>query len=516
MRAMRLRGQPLPPPPPPHNERHRSSSPADLLLSWPNNSSIISSRTTANKGNHRRQRWACVSLALVVVTFVVAQVAVHKAFQTSIRHSLDSFLAAPMRNGISSSHSKVIDWMGFHPFADFIAAYYNGKNRFCETIDSARRQARDDSLPILFNISFSCDENFRQCAFGTGNVISALYGLRLAAQVYDKVELHVTCTDAETTKDSLVLPWLMGYYSPRTVESAQRLNEVSVDRACGEYETTPIAYLYREMRYDLRRMAIALVGVPDPHHPSAAFAREFLWSKSKGGYNEPQHASSQLPNPQRNDVPIFPAVELDDAVIHFRCGDLMDTDHPNFAFLRFAGYTKYISPEAQSIGILTQPFATGGQTRDIDATSEVRDRCRLVVESFVDFIHESHPHSRVTIRNDPNETIGLAYARMIMANETIAGVSTFGVFPVMATFGKGYLRSAVHPIRRFPNKWTTNPPLDQFVENLKIVEEPDHIMTGEMKKLWKRRGAKAVLAWFRGEKPGLIQRLLELFSWPKQ
>jgi hypothetical protein len=513
---MRPRGQP------PHKER-RSSPAAGLLFSLTNNN--LSTSRSANKGNnnhhhHRRRRWASAALAVFVGTFVVAQIAVNKAYQQSIVHSLDVFMATPsamMQHGITSSPRKVIHLTGLHPFAEFMIGYYGGKNRFCEAIDGARRQARGTTLlPILYNISFSCDENFRASGYGTGNVISALYGLRLAAQVYDNVELHFTCDDAETTKESLVLPWLTGYFSPRTVDSAQRLSEVSLDRACGEYETVPIAYLYREMMYDLRRMAVALVGVPDPHHPSADFAREFLWSQTKGGDDEPQ-ATFQLPNPQPHDKPIFPNVELDDAVIHFRCGDLMNYDHPNFAFLRFNGYTKYISPEARSIGILTQPFQTGGQTRDADVTSEVRDRCRLVVEDFVEYIHESHPHSRVTIRNDPNETISLAYARMIMANESIAGVSTFGVFPVMATFGKGYLRNAVHPRRKYPNKWTTNPPLDRFVENLKIVEEPDHIMSGEMKNLWKRRGAKAVVAWFRGDQPAsLIGRFLELFGWPKR
>jgi hypothetical protein len=70
-----------------------------------------------------------------------------------------------------------------------------------------------------------------------------------------------------------------------------------------------------------------------------------------------------------------------------------------------------------------------------------QNRCRIIAMSLVDYIQERFPSSRIQIHNGPNETILVAYARMIMANQSIAGMSTFGVFPVLATFGTGYLRS---------------------------------------------------------------------------
>jgi hypothetical protein len=48
---------------------------------------------------------------------------------------------------------------------------------------------------------------------------------------------------------------------------------------------------------------------------------------------------------------------------------------------------------------------------------------------------------RIMIHNGPNETIALAYARMIMAKQAIVGIGSFGVFPALATFGIGYIRN---------------------------------------------------------------------------
>ena len=40
----------------------------------------------------------------------------------------------------------------------------------------------------------------------------------------------------------------------------------------------------------------------------------------------------QLPSPKRNDPPLYSNVELDDVVIHFRCGDLISSNSAAFAF----------------------------------------------------------------------------------------------------------------------------------------------------------------------------------------
>jgi hypothetical protein len=176
-----------------------------------------------------------------------------------------------------------------------------------------------------------------------------------------------TCHDAEEVKKDLILPWLTGYFPGRLSGTESRYPMVTLAQACSGYQKAPIGRLHEEMQRNFRTMAIALVGVPGADHPSAEFAEKHLWSD--------EHSSTErrpyLPMPQQESDPVYPrgSVELDDAVIHFRCGDLMDSTHPNFGFMKFSGYTKFISPSARSIGILTQPFAAGGQMRGADAST---------------------------------------------------------------------------------------------------------------------------------------------------
>jgi hypothetical protein len=271
-------------------------------------------------------------------------------------------------------------------------------------------------------------------------------------------------------------------------------------------------------------MAIALVGIPAPDHPSAHFAKTHLWptaTSSNTGIatesNWPTEDSilageMQLSAPLKTDSPLLDsatsserfATSLDDAVIHFRCGDLMDSRHGEFDFLTFKGYTRYVSPEARTIGILTQPFAfsnvtasgvssTNAQVRLYDVAGPTADRCRIVVTALVEYIQKRHPTARITVRNSPNETIASTFARMIMANQTIAGTSSsFGLLPTLATFGTGYYsapkRNEVSPL----SQWL----LFELVDNVVVVENNKRAMVGAIQKLWETEGAKGVLKWF--------------------
>jgi hypothetical protein len=367
-------------------------------------------------------------------------------------------------------------WEGIDDMRYFAQSYFEGKNNtYCQRIDDERanhslvyRTAESDDslpspLPLTMEISFGCQELYAQSGYGTGNYISLIYGLRLATAVHENVGLDFTCHDADATKASLIIPWLTGWYPPRSRTTPSRYPQVSIDQGCSPYRTTHISLMYQEMQFDFRRMAIGLVGIPNENHPSAAFANEYL-SVSSSKEDDANDARTKMHLDVDPTNPVFArgSVDLDDAVIHFRCGDLMDSDHPNFAFLKFASYIQDISSEARSIGIITQPFAkvsndtvddtagtnntSLGQERWYDASSTTKDRCRTVVLAFVDFISERFPTSTVTIHNGPSETIALAYARMIMANQTVAGISTFGVFPVVASFGTAYLTNRTVPL----------------------------------------------------------------------
>jgi len=178
----------------------------------------------------------------------------------------------------------------------------------------------------------------------------------------------------------------------------------------------------------------------------------------------------------------------------FVLADLMASNHPSFGFMKFSGYTKYISKEARSIGILTQPFDKNPDSRKFDAGEAKRTRCRIVVLSLVDYIRERFPNASINIHNGPNETIALAYARMVMANQTIVGISSFGVFPGIGTFGTGYIRKPDFP--KVPNKFLINPRIDELTSNVVLIDEPQRIMCGAIKGLWQTQGEVGVLNWF--------------------
>jgi hypothetical protein len=422
------------------------------------------------------------------------------------------------------AHPMEYKWEGIEDMRYFAQTFFEGSNIYCDRIQQERQQYAHNSsqssfsmqqrLPLLrLTVSFGCAELFHKSGYGTGNYLSLLYALRLATAVNDNISLNLTCHDADATKGDLIVPWLTGYQPPRVSSMqhhpAQPYPTVSPSDSCASYHTSPIAAMIPDMQYDLRRMALGLVGI-DPRHSASA-----TWAKQHdlvSPHND-DTAAYQLHVPVHVDQPVYrlgqDIAPLDDAVIHFRCGDLMDSKHPNFAFVRFESYTRHIAPNTTSIGILTQPFQSrdNDQTRPCDATDTTLDRCRTVVLALVDYLQQRHPHARITIHNGPHETIALAYARMILARQTLAGLSTFGIFPVLATFGTAYLHQPRGP--QFVNGWlfrdaehgssNVNSTVIAAAPHVHLTYEDDYIMVADIKRKWETHGAKDVVAWFRNE-----------------
>ena len=84
---------------------------------------------------------------------------------------------------------------------------------------------------------------------------------------------------------------------------------------------------------------------------------------------------------------------------------------------------------------------------------------------------------------------------MVMAYQTVVGVSTFGIFPAVATFGRGYM---LRPLFKLANQQLMlDPyPIDDLVGNVVAIDEPEQLMAPEMKTLWETRGEVGVLDWF--------------------
>ena len=154
--------------------------------------------------------------------------------------------------------------------------------------------------------------------------------------------------------------------------------------------------------------------------------------------------------------PLIPGVELDDVAIHLRCGDVFGgARRSDFGMIKFSEYRKHISTSARTIGIVTQPFSKK-LVRRLDAPKA--KACREVTFLLVDYLKRFLPNSTISIRNGENETLPLAYARLAMANQTFTTISSFGIFPVIGTFGEGYFQASWWSGGRAVSPWASHIP----------------------------------------------------------
>jgi hypothetical protein len=385
----------------------------------------------------------------------------------------------------------VVQWQGLKALEKSLERFWLG-NMLCETIQEIRANASNSELPVIVNATFNCNELFSYSYMGSGNYVWLMYSMRLAAQKLKHVDLYLACDDAEETKHKLIVPWFTGRFYARNDDD--EFQTLSVPSVCGSYVVAPVVPIYNSIQRDLRRMAIGLVGIPSPDHPSAAFARTHLFRKDQ----DDSSSLMQLSDPAEGDIPPFPNSEflLDDVVIHFRCGDLMESENPAYGIMKFSSYAYHISPEARSIGIVTQPFDDKDtiQTRIEDTKGMQRARSRTVVTSFVAYIRLRFPNARIQIHTGPKETIALAFARMVMANQTISALSSFSVFPTIATFGTGYVLKPDNP--KAPSWWLLSPRIDEIANNVVLFEDVPPLMAPQIKTLWETTGAQDILDWF--------------------
>ena len=413
----------------------------------------------------------------------------------------------------------------------------------CQTVRALNRTFEDPI--VLFNASRNSIAQLCEAGRGTGNQLVHLFDLRFAAFAERRTALVLDCVDGAAAGTGhedgamalkagrgMIQPWLSGFF-PAGATMDSDFNMVMPDNYCPpppQYTDTasennehdrkliqsmPLRYMLPLARQDFRRMAVALVGIPDQASPInfavSQFEQEYLLPEAQNPPFSPAPATGniyRIPiHHYYQNGPIYPGVEFDDVVIHFRCGDvLMGAPGCGFHYVRFAEYTRLISPDAQSIGIVTQSFSLepGVQARGVDKLATTGDRCRkLVQEGLVAYIQERFPKAKISIRNGPNETIPLAYARMIMANQTLAlNPSTFSLFPALTTFGMGYYGK---PVTRKENRiqysWVNHhlaPNLYEH-EGFELLTFQSRLRAEDLANLWKVDGGDQVLEWFRNE-----------------
>mmetsp|Transcript_1786 Transcript_1786/g.2626 ORF Transcript_1786/g.2626 Transcript_1786/m.2626 type:complete len:447 (+) Transcript_1786:171-1511(+) len=327
-----------------------------------------------------------------------------------------------------------------HPF------WNKGMAQFCDLVrrrlnetEKYENEQKSSHQDVSVELKISCRDPFKVFGLGTGNIVMAVYGLRLTAASLG-VGFTFRCQEDEITTTSLgqmknsfknytqmytedVLPWLQGEFQPPQKHnnplsfSPYKPPIPSTSKTCRGFGRHPLHYMAGAMREDFRNMALKLVG-----------------STTSERHNQDQYAND---HPNKKIKPLVFNVTIDDVAIHFRCGDVLGIDTDTYGFIRFDSYRNNISPDASTIGIITQSF-DGKENREQDRQFVIF--CQELVGSLVTYIQGHFPKAIVSVRN-VQETPALAYARLVLANQTFAGMSTFSIFPAIASFGTSYIQT---------------------------------------------------------------------------
>jgi hypothetical protein len=316
-------------------------------------------------------------------------------------------------------------------------------------------------------MTFECEDIERNGGFGQGNWITAIYAARLPA-AYAKVEFHYQTLQQDAHRyETTLLPWLQVIQPAPTAENPWPFDggmPPDDGGLCSAYRAIRVDRMAREIQRELRAMAWQIVA-PPPHLDATKDAPEIPFPAP----------FSRIPN-----------ITLDDVALHFRCGDIMGGAKRNdFGIIKFTEYPKWIYPNTTSIGILTQPFDKDMVRRQDAGKTE---DCRQAVYLLVDYLQAHYPNATITIRNSREETIPLTYARLVMAKQAFTSLSSFGIFPVVATYGDGYFQRGNRGCNPFATYFA------QHLPNL-------HEMTAPIKGSWEisKMGLSATLAWFVNE-----------------
>ena len=160
------------------------------------------------------------------------------------------------------------------------------------------------------------------------------------------------------TAESSILPWLSGFFPSRkssSISSSIRSHEwpydlgwPEADFVCSDkYSKLPLQHMAHEIQKYMRSMAVTILG-------SRHFSTSGLNSRVDFLRTWVQHRRPGV-------ATIYPREDLavDDAAIHFRCGDVFGgTQKECLWFDQVRGIQKNLIPRenTKSIGIFTQPF----------------------------------------------------------------------------------------------------------------------------------------------------------------
>jgi hypothetical protein len=323
----------------------------------------------------------------------------------------------------------------------------NSVDRLCRLLRDMTIRSNLDEIPetgippIVLKIVDDCSSINEED--GQGSLILSIYGVRLATAM-SKVDLQFECVNEtphtkinggvasnnlflqdKSRKLRWVLPWFINHQSAAGVNvkwpyCGSEPKEVEV---CGKNakDDIPIERMTRQIRDDVRKMAVQLVG----SHPDSGRTHPLI--------------------PQDSD-PWIPDVFIDDVIIHFPCyEDANGQNGPRPVHLKRAGvvhfseYATQLSPDVKSIGIVTE--ATKAENSDWCYRAST-----LLVQYLESYLSKYHDTNSVpTISLYDSDILPLQYARMVMAKQTFSSFSLFGMIPVIGTYGSGhYFHSPDH------------------------------------------------------------------------
>ena len=120
-----------------------------------------------------------------------------------------------------------------------------------------------------------------------------------------------------------------------------------------------------------------------------------------------------------------------------------------------------------------------------------------MVNGLVDYLQPRFPNAKISIRNEKQETLTLAYSRLVMANQSFGLIpSTFSIFPVIAAFGQGYLTK---PDNRMAGSFLRNPfTLDVYKDQpVEVDIGKDKLLYNQvLKKMFDEGLNDEILQWF--------------------
>ncbi|KAL7535444.1 hypothetical protein ACHAWF_008969, partial [Thalassiosira exigua] len=180
---------------------------------------------------------------------------------------------------------------------------------------------------------------------------------------------------------------------------------------------------------------------------------------------------------------------------HLRCGDIISDNHPSYAWHKFGLLASHIDNSTKSIGIVTQPFEKHSNRKHDKSNTQ---SCKRLAGALVDYLKHRFTSARVSLRNNPDETVALAYSRMIVAKQVVVGgVSTFGVFAALASMGHAVIIAPDFP-RAMMGPWMLEWERKKGADTgLVMVHDPHPLILYDASHLWWniKGGKEAMIEW---------------------